>query len=68
MEDTKLALVRAQLVERGVTTVNDAAIARELQAQEGHVGRAVNRLDNRQQAQPLALIIALALQSHHPHP
>ena len=43
-------MVRAQLAARGVTTVDDAAISNELQEQGGHVGRALNRLNNRQQA------------------
>ena len=50
--DQKMALVLAQLSARGVAlgTVDDTAIAAELFAQDGHVGRTVNRLMNRQRA------------------
>ena len=48
-----VGLVRVQLAARGVhssthgNVVDDAAIAEELQAQGGHVGRTVNRLKQR---------------------
>ena len=48
----KSALVLAQLTARGVASgaVDAAAIAAELKAQDGHVGRTVNRLMNRLRA------------------
>ena len=51
-EDAKRALVLAQLSARGVAlgSVDDEAITAELKAQDGHVGRTVNRLLNRQRA------------------
>ena len=50
--DPKSALVLAQLTARGVASgaVEAAAIAAELKAQDGHVGRTVNRLMNRLRA------------------
>ena len=60
-EDPKIALVRLQLAERfGLTNVDDATIAKELQAQQGHIGRAVNKL--RQQAAAAAEAQAAAAQ------
>ena len=52
IEDKQVALVRVQLAERDITGVDDAAIAKELEAQGGHVGRTVNRLKNRPVALP----------------
>ena len=52
IEDRQVALVRVQLLERDITGVDDAAIAQELEAQGGHVGRTVNRLKNRPVALP----------------
>ena len=48
----KSALVLAQLTARGVApgAVDAAAIAAELKAQDGHVGRTVNRLMNRRRS------------------
>ena len=52
IEDKQVALIRVQLAERDITGVDDAAIAKELEAQGGHVGRTVNRLKNRPVALP----------------
>ena len=49
IEDRQVVLVRVQLAERNVAAVDDAAIANELEAQGGHVGRTVNRLSARHQ-------------------
>ena len=55
IENNKVVLVRAQLAEHGIAGVDDAAIAKELEAQGGHVGRTVNRLKNRPVALPAAI-------------
>jgi len=55
IEDKQVALIRVQLAEREVNGVDDAAIAEELEAQGGHVGRTVNRLKNRHENRPVAL-------------
>ena len=50
---TPVDIVRARLADRGVNSsthghvASDAAIAEELKAQGGHIGRTVNRLLNR---------------------
>ena len=68
-----IGLVRTQLAARGIHTsthgnvVDDAAIAEELQAQGGHIGRTVNRLKSRAerndeaQAAPRLSSVAISL-------
>lgn len=55
IENKQVVLVRAQLAEHGIAGVDDAAIAKELETQGGHVGRTVNRLKNRPVALPAAV-------------
>ena len=50
IENNKVVLVRAQLAEHGIAGMDDAAIAKELEAQGGHVGRTTNRLKGRHEA------------------
>ena len=50
IENNKVVLVRAQLAEHGIADVDDAAIAKELEAQGGHVGRTASRLKSRHEA------------------